>query len=222
MLKSICIFLSIFFFIIASFGCGEESISIPEQRQPAYDGTIVAIGDSLTEGLGVEEEFTYPALLQSKLMQDGYRYKVINAGVSGETSSGALSRINWALTLNPDIVILVTGANDGLRGVDPNLLRNNLDQIVSIIKENNIGIILAGMKMFPNLGPEYTPAFSKVYPDIAQKHEIPLIPFFLEGVAGQTQFNQKDRIHPNPEGTRRIVDNIYPFVLESVRKHLKR
>jgi len=121
---------------------------------------------------------------------------------------------------DPDIIILETGANDGLRGIDPNLLRRNLDEIVSIIKANNIDIILAGMKMFPNLGPEYTPAFSKVYPDIAQKHDIPLIPFFLEGVAGQIQFNQRDRIHPNPEGTLRIVDHIYPYVLKSVKKHL--
>ena len=208
------------------FGCGDgpssdNTKSIEFRTEPSIKGTIVAVGDSLTAGLGLNESQAYPALLEKKLISDGYPFKVINAGFSGETSSGTLSRIHWVLsTLKPDIIILETGANDGLRGVDPDLLRKNLDQIVSIIKAGNIDIILAGMKMFPNLGPAYTPAFAKVYPDIAQKHEIQLIPFFLEGVAGQIQFNQGDRIHPNPEGTLRIVDHIYPYVLESVKKHL--
>jgi acyl-CoA thioesterase-1 len=217
--------LAVFLFIV--FGCSEEpsfdnTTSIEKRTEPLIKGTIVAVGDSLTAGLGLDESQAYPALLEKKLNSEGYPFNVINAGFSGETSSGTLSRIHWVLsTLKPDIIILETGANDGLRGIDPNLLRKNLDEIVSIIKANNIDIILAGMKMFPNLGPEYTPAFSKVYPEIAQKHEIPLIPFFLEGVAGQTQFNQRDRIHPNPEGTLRIVDHIYPYVLKSVKKHLK-
>ena len=210
------------------FGCSDEPTSdntklVEKRTEPSFKGTIVAVGDSLTAGLGLDESQAYPALLEKRLISDGYQFKVINAGFSGETSSGTLSRIHWVLsTLKPDIIILETGANDGLRGIDPNLLRKNLDEIVSIITANNIEVILAGMKMFPNLGPEYTPAFSKVYPEIAQKHEIPLIPFFLEGVAGQTQFNQRDRIHPNPEGTLRIVDHIYPYVLESVKKHLNR
>lgn len=214
----------VFFLII--FGCGDEpssdnAKSIEYRTEPSFKGTIVAVGDSLTAGLGLDESQAYPALLEKKLISDGYLFKVINAGFSGETSSGTLSRIHWVLsTLKPDIIILETGANDGLRGVDPDLLKKNLDQIITIIKANNIDIILAGMKMFPNLGPEYTPAFAKVYPDIAQKHEIQLIPFFLEGVAGQIQFNQSDRIHPNPEGTLRIVDHIYPYVLESVKHHL--
>jgi acyl-CoA thioesterase-1 len=216
--------LAVFLFIV--FGCSEEpsfdnTKSIEKRTEPLIKGTIVAVGDSLTAGLGLDESQAYPALLEKKLNSEGYPFNVINAGFSGETSSGTLSRIHWVLsTLKPDIIILETGANDGLRGIDPNLLKKNLDEIVSIIKANNIDIILAGMKMFPNLGPEYTPAFSKVYPDIAQKHEIPLIPFFLEGVAGQIQFNQRDRIHPNPEGTLRIVDHIYPYVLKSVKKHL--
>jgi acyl-CoA thioesterase-1 len=207
-------------------GCGEEppsgnTRSVEPGTEPSIQGTIAAVGDSLTAGLGLDESQAYPAILERKLLSDGYQIKVINAGFSGETSSGTLSRIHWVLsTLNPDIIILETGANDGLRGIDPNLLKNNLDQIVSIIKNKEIDVILAGMKMFPNLGPEYTPAFSKVYPEVARKHGIPLIPFFLEGVAGQIQYNQRDRIHPNPEGTLRIVDHIYPYVLESVKKHL--
>ncbi len=217
--------LAVFLFII--FGCSEEpssdnTKSIEKRTEPLIKGTIVAVGDSLTAGLGLDESQAYPALLEKKLNSDGYPFNVVNAGFSGETSSGTLSRIHWVLsTLNPDIIILETGANDGLRGIDPNLLRKNLDEIVSIIKANNIEVILAGMKMFPNLGPEYTPAFSKVYPEVAQKHAIPLIPFFLEGVAGQIQFNQRDRIHPTPEGTLLIVDHIYPYVLKSVKKHLQ-
>jgi acyl-CoA thioesterase-1 len=215
-------------FLSIVLGCSgdpssDNTKSVVKTTEPLSEGTIVAVGDSLTAGLGLDESQAYPALLEKRLNSDGYQMKVINAGFSGETSSGTLSRIQWVLsTLKPDIIILETGANDGLRGVDPNLLRNNLDQIVSTIKTNQIDVILAGMKMFPNLGPDYTPAFSKVYPEIAQKHKITLIPFFLEGVAGQIQFNQRDGIHPNPEGTLRIVDHIYPYVLESVKKLLNR
>lgn len=209
-------------------GCSNEPSSenttpVFNRTESAFKGTIVAVGDSLTAGLGLDESEAYPAILEKKLVSDGYPFKIINAGFSGETSSGTLSRINWVLTtLKPDIIILETGANDGLRGIDPNLLRNNLDQIISIIKSKDIEVILAGMKMFPNLGPAYAPAFSRVYPEIAEKHDIPLIPFFLEGVAGQIQYNQSDRIHPNSEGVLRIVDHIYPYVLEAVKKHLNR
>ena len=148
-----------------------------------------------------------------------YRFRVVNAGVSGETSSGALSRIEWVIsTLKPDIIILETGANDGLRGIDPKILRENLDQLVSVMEKNRIGVILCGMKMLPNLGPAYTPAFSRVYPEIAARHDIPLIPFFLEGVAGDARLNQTDGIHPTAKGHIRIADNVYPYVLEEIRK----
>jgi acyl-CoA thioesterase-1 len=227
-IRTIGVVVTLVVLLLNVLGCSDEQPSDNTKSTgsgtgPAVKGTIVALGDSLTAGLGLAESQAYPALLEKKLISEGYHFEVINAGFSGETSSGTLSRIQWILsTLKPDIIILETGANDGLRGIDPDLLRKNLDQIVSIIKADNIDIILAGMKMFPNLGPEYTPAFSKVYPEIAQKHGIPLIPFFLEGVAGQIQFNQGDRLHPNPEGTLRIVDHIYPYVLESVKKHLTR
>ena len=111
-------------------GCGEESISLQAQPEKKIEGTIVAVGDSLTEGLGVDEESAYPAVLEQKLRQKGYSYRVVNAGISGETSSGTLSRIKWVLTLKPDIVILVTGANDGLRGIQPDLVKSNIRQII--------------------------------------------------------------------------------------------
>lgn len=209
--------------LIALAGCGAESPSegvAPQTpvQTPSVRGTIVAMGDSLTAGLGVDESEAYPALLQKKLAAAGHYFTVVNAGVSGETSSGALSRIDWVISsLKPDLVILETGANDGLRGIDADVLRKNLDRIVSIIKSNNIPVILCGMKMLPNLGPVYTQAFSEIYPETARKHAIPLIPFFLEGVAGDPQYNQPDGLHPTAEGYRRIVDHIYPTVLAAVK-----
>jgi acyl-CoA thioesterase-1 len=180
--------------------------------------TIVAVGDSLTAGLGVDESEAYPTQLQRKLAGDGYYFNVVNAGVSGETSSGALSRIEWVIsTLKPDIIILETGANDGLRGIDPDILRKNLDRIVSVVKANNIEVLLCGMKILPNMGPEYSKAFARIYPEIARKHAIPLIPFFLEGVGGDPRFNQPDRLHPTAKGYRRIVDHIYPYVLDVIK-----
>lgn len=192
----------------------EPVLSVAEQ---SYAKTIVALGDSLTAGLGVDETESYPALLESRLTADGHSVKVINAGISGETSSGTVSRINWVISsLKPDIVILVIGANDGMRGIDPDLLRDNLDKILSVLKGSNIGVILGGMKMLPNLGPAYALAFERVYPEMSEKHGIPLIPFFLEGVAGEPGFNQSDQIHPNPEGYRIIVDHICPYILKSI------
>jgi acyl-CoA thioesterase I len=180
--------------------------------------TIVAVGDSLTAGLGVDESKAYPALLQKKLAGDGFHFDVVNAGVSGETSSGTLSRIQWVISsLKPDIIILETGANDGLRGIDTKVLRKNLDRIVSIIKAHHIKVLLCGMKMLPNLGPEYVKAFARVYPEVARKYDIPLVPFFLEGVAGDPRLNQPDGIHPTAAGYRRIVDHIYPYVLEVIK-----
>ena len=205
--------------MISSFGCGEESISIPKQSPTEYEGTILAIGDSLTEGLGVEEEFTYPALLQHKLIQNGFTYQVINAGVSGETSSGTLSRMKWALTLKPDIVILVTGANDGLRGINPELIQSNITKIVQMLKDRNIVVVLGGMQMVKNLGLDYTSAFSNIYLQIAKTQDILFIPFFLADVGGSSDLNQSDGIHPTADGYRIIVDNIYSYVVEAIQKH---
>jgi len=196
----------------------DETASKTPEKAPSVQGTIVAMGDSLTAGLGVDEAEAYPAQLQRKLAAGGYPFKVVNAGLSGETSSGALSRIDWVISaLKPDIIILETGANDGLRGIDPDVLRKNLDRIISVIRADNIAVILCGMKMLPNLGPVFTRAFTDIYPEMAQKHAIPLIPFFLEGVAGERQYNQPDGLHPTAEGYRRIVDQIYPYVLTAIK-----
>ncbi len=219
MYKSISTFITILFLTIALAGCGEETESSVEQTREDYDGTILAVGDSLTEGLGVEEEEAYPAVLQNKLMDGGYNYRVINAGVSGETSSGALSRIKWALTLNPDIVILVTGANDGLRGIDPELIEANITDIVKLLKDQNIVVVLGGMQMVQNLGQTYTRKFSTLYKDIAGDQNVILIPSFLTGVGGNPTLNQSDGIHPTADGYRLIVENIYPYVVEAIQEH---
>ena len=219
MLKSISTFIFIFFVTTTIVACSEETVSVEEDSQPQYNGTVVAIGDSLTEGLGVAEESSYPAQLQRKLTDNGHNYKVINAGVSGETSSGALSRLNWALTLKPDIVILVTGANDGLRGIEPALIEANITKIVQKLKERNIVVVLGGMQMVQNLGQNYTLAFSKLYKDIARDQGIIFMPTFLAGVGGNPTLNQTDGIHPTADGYRVITDNIYPYVVEAIRVH---
>jgi acyl-CoA thioesterase-1 len=187
---------------------------------PVYEGTIVAVGDSLTAGLGVDEDQAYPAQLARRLKADGYTFHVVNAGISGETSSGTLARIQWVMgALKPDIVILETGANDGLRGIDPHLLAGNLDQLLSRLQAAGIQVVLAGMRMLPNLGAEYTRAFARIYPEQAQKHQVILMPFFLEGVAGPTGLNQPDGLHPTAQGYSRIVDHLYPYVLKAIARY---
>ena len=181
--------------------------------------TIVAVGDSLTAGYGVEEDQAYPALLQDRLLKDGYFFRVVNAGISGETSSGTRSRIEWVISsLRPDIIILETGANDGLRGIDTAVLEENLAEIITVTQAEGIAVILAGMKMPPNLGINYPKQFSEVYPRVAKRKGVALIPFFLEGVAGDRRYNLADGIHPNPEGYRRVVENIYPYVLDAIKQ----
>jgi len=198
-------------------GCNrEQDIAVQEQSEPMK--TIVAVGDSLTAGYGLDENEGYPALLEEKLQAAGYKYRVINGGVSGETSSGTLSRMEWILTLEPDIVILETGANDGLRGVDPRLAEKNLRQILQILQKKDVVVVLAGMKMVWNMGPEYVAEFNRIYPELAEDFDVVFLPFFLEGVAMQSQFNLGDGIHPNSQGYKKITENIYPYVLEAIER----
>lgn len=207
---------------LSSAGCGGESSggvpSRPEKKETKYERVIMAMGDSLTAGLGVSEKNAWPALVQMRLTREGYPWKVVNAGISGETSSGARSRIGWTLSMKPDIVILETGANDGLRGIPPRVVRENIDAILGVLGEQDVVTILAGMRMVWNLGEEYTSEFGSVYPDLAEKHGVSLVPFFLEGVAGVDAMNQSDGIHPNEAGHRKIADIVYPFVLESIEE----
>lgn len=185
----------------------------PQASTPAEDGpTLVAFGDSLTEGLGVDPDKAYPAQLEKKLQAEGLNWKVVNAGLSGETSSGARSRLEWVLKLEPDAVILETGGNDGLRGIDPKVTRENIGFLLDELKKQQIPVMLVGMKTLSNLGPDYTGPFESLYPDLAREKSVPLIPFFLEGVAGSVELNQDDRIHPTERGYTLIVERLSPTV----------
>jgi len=176
---------------------------------------IVAFGDSLTAGLGVSPEEAYPAQLQRKLEARGYGYQVINAGVSGDTTAGGLRRVDWVLKGQPQIVILELGANDGLRGIDLAQTRANLEQIIQRLQAAGVTVVLAGMKLPANYGRDYTTRFEAIYPELARKYHLVLIPFFLEGVAAQRTLNQADEIHPTGAGYQVIVDRLLP-VLEPV------
>jgi acyl-CoA thioesterase-1 len=183
----------------------------PEER------ILVAFGDSLTAGLGVSSEETYPARLQAKLLLSGYRYRVINAGVSGDTTAGGLRRVDWVLKSKPDVVILELGANDGLRGLNLAQTRTNLEQIIQRFLAGGAKVVLAGMKLPPNYGADYTKAFQSMYADLAKRDDVQFIPFFLDGVAAKADYNQADGIHPTGAGYAVIVENIWP-VLEPLLK----
>lgn len=202
----------------------EVAVSCRQQEEPIPAAAvqeksamvIAAVGDSLTAGQGVEESEAYPALVEKALRAGGHDVQVVNAGVSGETTSGTLSRLDWVLTLDPDIVVLETGANDGLRGIDTTLIRNNLRQIVELLQQKGIIVVLAGMKMVWNLGPAYTSEFNRIYPELAAEKGLIFIPFFLEGVAATREYNQEDGLHPNPAGYRIIAETILPYLEEAV------
>jgi acyl-CoA thioesterase I len=209
--------------VVAGCGAAEPTptpapTTAPATPAPAaHSGIlIVAMGDSLTEGLGVDTADAYPAQLERKLRAGGYDVTVVNAGVSGETSSGALSRIDWVLRQQPDIVILATGGNDGLRGVAPSVTEKNIDQIVQKIQDSGAVVVLGGMEMVQNMGTQYTSDFRAIYPEIAKRHNLILMPFLLEGVAAHPELNQADTIHPTAEGYKIVVDNLYPYVVQAI------
>lgn len=188
---------------------GPSLNAIAEEDRPR----IVAFGNSLTAGLGVTADETYPARLQRRLDGEGLRYRVINAGVSGDTTAGGVRRVDWILKSRPDLVILELGANDGLRGLNLQETKANLERIIQRFQQASVTVILAGMKLPPNYGAEYTKGFEAMYPALAKQYRLTLIPFFLDGVAGSATLNQSDGIHPTGEGYRIIADK----VLETVK-----
>jgi len=178
--------------------------------------TLVIIGDSITEGLGVKTEDTYPAVLQIKAQEAHKNWKIMNHGISGSTSASALSRVRWVLKTPPQIAILALGANDGLRGLSPENTETNLDQAITLLKNSKVKIFLAGMKMPPNYRGKFRDEFELIFPKLAKKHQIKLIPFLLEGVAGIAELNQKDGIHPNAKGHAIIADTIYKYIQQEL------
>lgn len=186
---------------------------------------IVALGDSLTAGLGLQPEQAYPALLQKHVDRERLDYEVVNAGVSGDTSAGGLSRLDWALDGDVRVLIVALGGNDALRALPPEELTTNLSQIIERAQARHIQVILAGMEAPPNWGRDYLVQFHQVYPALARKYHVPLVPFLLEGVAGRDALNQRDGIHPTAEGARIVADNVWDVlrpVIEPPRSGLQR
>ncbi len=183
---------------------------------------LLVLGDSLTAGYGLPKQDGFTAQLERSLRADGLDVTVIDAGVSGDTTAGGLARLDWVLRSagagGPDAVIVELGANDGLRGFDPEVTYGNLDRILSRLRESDVPILVAGMRAPPNLGREYVDAFDAIFPRLADRHEVPLYPFFLDGVAADPDLNQADGIHPNREGVAEIVSRIKPAVKQLLER----
>jgi len=181
------------------------------------EGVVVALGDSLTAGLGVAADEAFPARLQARLRAEGYDYRVVNAGVSGDTTAGGLRRVDWALRANPEVVIVALGANDGLRGQSPQAIRANLEEIVARFQAAGARVLLVGMRLPPNYGAEYTKEFEAVFPAVARRAKITLMPFLLDGVAADSRLNQADGIHPTAAGQQMIADRLWPYLRPLLR-----
>jgi acyl-CoA thioesterase I len=187
-------------------------------RAAADEPVIVALGDSLTAGFGVAAEEAWPALLENRLSREGYRYRVVNAGVSGDTSAGGLRRVPWVLRARPDIAIVALGANDGLRGQSVEALAANLTEIVERLRAGGAQVLLAGMRVPPNYGADFARAFARVFADVAQRAQVAFMPFLLDGVAADPQLNLLDGIHPNAAGHRVIAERVWPFLKPLLRR----
>jgi acyl-CoA thioesterase-1 len=181
----------------------------PETTMKDARPAIVTFGDSLTEGAGVSPSTNYPAKLQERLDREGYRYRVVNEGVSGETSAQGLNRTGSIISLKPEIVVVEFGANDGLRGIPVETMTRNIEEIVRRLQSAGIKVILAGMEVPPNYGPPYARSFREAFKNIAESSGVPLIPFFLDGVGGHPELNQEDGIHPTAEGYDLVVENVW-------------
>lgn len=184
----------------------------PAIAQTGGAPVILALGDSLTAGFGLAPEHSFPAQLEAALARNGNAARVVNGGVSGDTTAGGLARLDWLLAEKPDLVIVELGGNDVLRGLDPATTRRNLDEIVTRLRAAGAHVLLAGMRAPPNLGSDYSAALAAAYREVSEKHGTAFYPFFLEGVAANPRLNQEDGIHPTAEGIAVIVDNILPVV----------
>lgn len=207
-------------------GCGEAdrnsaptaetgSTAAAEARR-----TVLFLGTSLTAGYGLSPEDAYPAHLQEKIDSAGLPYQAVNAGVSGETSAGALRRLEWLLRQPFDVLVLETGANDMLRGLDPDSTAANIQAIIDRVRVErpDARIVLAGMMALPNLGAQYVREFQSIYPEIARRNDLPLVPFLLEGVAGDPSLNQPDGVHPTAAGQRQVANNVWRTLQPMLRR----
>jgi acyl-CoA thioesterase-1 len=195
-----------------------QAVRASAPEVPADAAILVAFGDSLTAGLGLAPEDSYPALLQNSLLEQGFPYRVVNEGVSGDTSAAALARVDTAASEGAELVIVAIGANDGLRGLPVDEMEKNLREIVRRFQAAGSRVALAGMRIPPNMGPEYVQDFEAVFPRVAQDMDIALLPFLLEDVAADPNLNQDDGIHPNEEGARMVANLVADFVKPLLRR----
>ncbi|MFG1481771.1 arylesterase [Halobacteriovorax sp. HFRX-2_2] len=177
---------------------------------------VLFLGDSLTAGYGIDPEKAYPNLVKDILKKEGIEIEVMNASISGSTSASAISRLKWSLRGKPDVMLLALGANDGLRGIKLVSTKENLKNAIKLAKSKGVKVILAGMQIPPNYGPEYTKEFQKMFPDLKKEEGVTLLPFLLKDVAGQRQYNIDDGIHPNEEGHKIIAKTVAPFIRKAL------
>jgi acyl-CoA thioesterase I len=212
---------------LAVLACGSPESTAPRPARippptSAPEGPLVVfLGDSLTAGFGLGESQAFPAVIGDKLVREGRPIRVVNAGVSGDTSAGGRRRLDWVLGLRPDVVVVGLGANDGLRGQPVDSVEANLRAIIVRAREAGARVVLLGMRLPPNLGPTYVREFEAIYPRLARELDVPLVPFLLKGVAARPGLNLEDGIHPNAEGQQIVADNVLP-VLERTLAELSR
>lgn len=206
-------------------GCGADHQRVDRASAargapaPAADPAVVVfLGDSLTAGYGLAAEEAFPSLVEAELRAEGFDVRVVNAGVSGDTSAGGLARLDWLLSQEPAVVVVGLGGNDGLRGLPLDATEENLRSIVRRIREAGARVVLLGMKIPPNYGLDYAGRFERMYRDVADELDVPLVPFLLEGVAARPALNLPDRIHPNARGHQVIAKLVYPYVEEELEE----
>ena len=223
-----------FLSVLLVFGCGSESAepAAPEPARAAADSAeaevqesatrprILVLGNSLAAGYGLDPAQSYPARLQEMVDSAGWNFEVVNAGLSGETTSGGLRRIDWLLRQPVDVLVLELGGNDGLRGIPPDVTKQNLEEIIDKTRARypQARIVLAGMQIPPNLGQDYTQRFREIYPEVARGKDVELIPFLLEGVGGVSTLMQADGIHPTAEGQRLLAENVWDVLAPVLRE----
>jgi acyl-CoA thioesterase-1 len=222
----------VLFAVVLSIGCGKPEQSVASSAAPASPQApqapqapkapqaprIVFLGDSLTAGLGLAADRSFPSLIEKKLKEKGLDYDVINAGVSGDTSAGGVRRLDWSMEGDVRVLILALGGNDGLRGLPTTEMKKNLAAVLDRARERKVSVILAGMEAPPNYGPEYTRAFRKVYSELATEYKVRFIPFLLQGVAGDASLNQADGIHPNVRGAEIVADLVWAELEPALRR----
>lgn len=212
--------------LATALACGDgpsrTSRATAEAAAAAGDPPLVVfLGDSLTAGLGLSESEAYPARIEASLLEEGFPVRVVNAGVSGDTSAGGVARLDWLLSQGPEVVVVGLGANDGLRGLPLEATEENLRQIIGRSREAGARVVLLGMRIPPSYGFEYAGRFERLFEEVADDLDVPLVPFLLDGVAARPALNLPDRIHPNARGHEVMAETVYPYVEDALEEALR-